>query len=89
MREWGVIRIFSCSPSLLGKGLGDRFPRCGKLYAALYKNKYDNQQNMQEFQLRVVPIDNNNFALELYQCAYRKAGEKKASFCETNWTFKR
>jgi hypothetical protein len=32
---------------------------------------------MQEFQLRVVPTDNNNFALELYQCAYRKAGEKK------------
>ena len=32
---------------------------------------------MQEFQLRVVPMDNNNFALELYQCAYKKAGEKK------------
>ncbi|HAN75258.1 MAG TPA: hypothetical protein DCQ63_13955 [Planktothrix sp. UBA8402] len=32
---------------------------------------------MQEFQLRVVPLDNNNFALELYQCAYKKAGEKK------------
>jgi hypothetical protein len=32
---------------------------------------------MQEFQLRVVPKDNNNFALELYQCAYKKAGEKK------------
>jgi hypothetical protein len=32
---------------------------------------------MQEFQLRVLPIDNNNFALELYQCAYKKAGEKK------------
>jgi hypothetical protein len=32
---------------------------------------------MQEFQLRVVPIDNNNFALELYQCAYKRAGEKK------------
>ena len=32
---------------------------------------------MQEFQLRVIPIDNNNFALELYQCAYKKAGEKK------------
>ncbi|CEJ43085.1 Uncharacterized protein apha_00614 [Umezakia ovalisporum] len=32
---------------------------------------------MQEFQLRVVPTDNNNFALELYQCAYKKAGEKK------------
>ena len=32
---------------------------------------------MQEFQLRVVPIDNNNFGLEIYQCAYKKAGEKK------------
>lgn len=32
---------------------------------------------MQEFQLRVVPTDNNNFALELYQCAYKKAGESK------------
>jgi hypothetical protein len=32
---------------------------------------------MQEFQLRVVPTDNNNFTLELYQCAYKKAGEKK------------
>lgn len=32
---------------------------------------------MQEFQLRVIPTDNNNFALELYQCAYKKAGEKK------------
>jgi hypothetical protein len=32
---------------------------------------------MQEFQLRVVPLDNNNFALELYQCAYKRAGEKK------------
>jgi hypothetical protein len=32
---------------------------------------------MQEFQLRVLGTDNNNFALELYQCAYRKAGEKK------------
>ncbi|WP_017721097.1 DUF7680 family protein [Kamptonema formosum] len=32
---------------------------------------------MQEFQLRVVATDNNNFALELYQCAYKKAGEKK------------
>ncbi len=32
---------------------------------------------MQEFQLRVVPTDNNNFALELYQCAYKQAGEKK------------
>lgn len=32
---------------------------------------------MQEFQLRVVPTGNNDFALELYQCAYKKAGEKK------------
>ena len=32
---------------------------------------------MQEFQLRVVATDNNNFSLELYQCAYKKAGEKK------------
>lgn len=32
---------------------------------------------MQEFQLRVVSTDNNNFVLELYQCAYKKAGEKK------------
>ncbi|MGV2831521.1 DUF7680 family protein [Myxosarcina sp. GI1(2024)] len=32
---------------------------------------------MQEFQLRVVPADNNNFMLELYQCAYKRAGEKK------------
>jgi len=32
---------------------------------------------MQEFQLRIVPTDNNNFALELYQCAYKQAGEKK------------
>ncbi len=32
---------------------------------------------MQEFQLKVKPLDNNNFALELYQCAYKKAGEKK------------
>ncbi len=32
---------------------------------------------MQEFQLRVVPNGNNDFALELYQCAYKKAGEKK------------
>jgi hypothetical protein len=32
---------------------------------------------MQEFQLRVVSLDNNNFALELYQCAYKKAGQKK------------
>lgn len=32
---------------------------------------------MQEFQLRVVPLGNNGFALELYQCAYKQAGEKK------------
>lgn len=32
---------------------------------------------MQEFQLRVVATDNNNFALELYQCEYKKAGQKK------------
>lgn len=32
---------------------------------------------MQEFQLRVVPLKNNEFALELYQCAYKKAGQKK------------
>ncbi|WP_030008205.1 hypothetical protein [Picosynechococcus sp. NKBG042902] len=32
---------------------------------------------MQEFQLRVVPLQNNEFALELFQCAYKKAGEKK------------
>ncbi|MFW5667296.1 MAG: DUF7680 family protein, partial [Coleofasciculus sp.] len=32
---------------------------------------------MQEFQLRVVPSSNNSFYLELYQCAYKKAGEKK------------
>jgi hypothetical protein len=32
---------------------------------------------MQEFQLKVVPTENNDFTLELYQCAYRQAGEKK------------
>ena len=32
---------------------------------------------VQEFQLRVVPIDYSNFALELYQCAYKQAGEKR------------
>lgn len=32
---------------------------------------------MQEFQLRVVSTNNNNFALELYQCAYKKAGETR------------
>ncbi len=37
---------------------------------------------MQEFQLRVVSTDNNNFALELYQCAYKKAGEKKRPAAE-------
>ena len=37
---------------------------------------------MQEFQLRVIPTENNNFALELYQCAYKKAGEKKRPAAE-------
>lgn len=32
---------------------------------------------MQEFQLRVTPTSNNDFALDLYQCAYKKAGQKK------------
>lgn len=32
---------------------------------------------MQEFQLRVVPLINNDFALDLYECAYKKVGEKK------------
>jgi len=32
---------------------------------------------MQEFQLRVVPLQDNNFALDLFQCAYKQAGEKK------------
>jgi len=32
---------------------------------------------MQEFQLKVISLNNNNFALELYQCSYKKAGEKK------------
>ncbi|NBD34099.1 MAG: hypothetical protein GVY17_14310 [Cyanobacteria bacterium] len=32
---------------------------------------------MQEFQLRVKPLNNNEFSIELYQCAYKKAGEKK------------
>ncbi|USR90953.1 hypothetical protein NEA10_19355 [Phormidium yuhuli AB48] len=32
---------------------------------------------MQEFQLRVVPTGHNNFAVELYQCAYKRAGEKR------------
>ena len=32
---------------------------------------------MQEFQLRIVPLKDNNFAIEIYQCAYKKAGTKK------------
>lgn len=32
---------------------------------------------MQEFQLKVIPSKDNNFVVELYQCAYKKAGEKK------------
>lgn len=32
---------------------------------------------MQEFQLRIIPQKDNNFALELYQCAYKSAGAKK------------
>ncbi|WP_107669030.1 hypothetical protein [Cyanothece sp. BG0011] len=32
---------------------------------------------MQEFQLRILPLKDNDFALELYQCTYKKAGEKK------------
>jgi hypothetical protein len=32
---------------------------------------------MQEFQLKVIPTENNSFMLQLYQCAYKKAGEKK------------
>jgi hypothetical protein len=32
---------------------------------------------MQEFQLKVIPLQNNAFALDLYQCAYKKVGEKK------------
>jgi hypothetical protein len=31
---------------------------------------------MQEFQLRVIPLQDKDFALDLYQCAYKKAGEK-------------
>jgi hypothetical protein len=34
---------------------------------------------MQEFQLVVKHLDNNNFALELYQCRYKKAGAKERS----------
>ena len=37
---------------------------------------------MQEFQLRVIPTKNNDFVLELYQCAYKKAGEKKRPAAE-------
>ena len=37
---------------------------------------------MQEFQLRIIPTENNDFALELYQCAYKKAGEKKRPAAE-------
>ncbi len=32
---------------------------------------------MQEFQLKIIPLKDNNFFLELYQCAYKKAGQKK------------
>jgi hypothetical protein len=32
---------------------------------------------VQEFQLKISPLKDNNFSLELYQCAYKKAGEKK------------
>lgn len=32
---------------------------------------------MQEFQLKITPLQDNSFAVELYQCAYKKAGEKK------------
>jgi hypothetical protein len=32
---------------------------------------------MQEFQLKILPLKDNDFALELYQCEYKKAGEKK------------
>lgn len=37
---------------------------------------------MQEFQLRVISTENNDFTLELYQCAYKKAGEKKRPAAE-------
>jgi hypothetical protein len=33
---------------------------------------------MQEFELRVEPLDNNNFAIALCQRSYKKAGEKCA-----------
>ena len=32
---------------------------------------------MQEFELRVEPLDNNNFAIALCQRRYKKAGEKR------------
>lgn len=32
---------------------------------------------MQEFQLKVLPLKDNQFALELYLCDYKRAGEKK------------
>ena len=32
---------------------------------------------MQEFELRVEPLDNNNFAIALCQRSYKKAGEKR------------
>ena len=37
---------------------------------------------MQEFQLRVISTENNDFTLEVYQCAYKKAGEKKRPAAE-------
>ena len=33
---------------------------------------------MQEFELRVEPLDNNNFAIALCQRSYKKAGKKAA-----------
>ncbi len=38
----------------------------------------NNRQYNEEFRLVVKPLDNNNFALELYLCGLRKAGCKKA-----------
>lgn len=32
---------------------------------------------MQEFQLRIVTLKDNQFSLELYQCAYKSTGTKK------------
>ncbi|MBE9221376.1 hypothetical protein IQ215_01575 [Cyanobacterium stanieri LEGE 03274] len=32
---------------------------------------------MQEFQLRIVPLKDNHFIIQLYQWDYKKAGEKK------------